>query len=137
MISSSISSLADFRSDNIDTNRSDNIDTNTYSWQFVVVPDGDKICVDCNICSHCLIEHGAVVGDWVTKKPACSFGTVCDPVATWLAVSECGTNSVMVELDAETTTLLPHLLRQRLPVAQKLSVPLLTVSWPTWIPSQP
>ena len=37
-------------------------------WQFVVVLPDAKIGIDCNICSHCLIESDVVIGDRVTIK---------------------------------------------------------------------
>ncbi|MDZ4058351.1 MAG: WxcM-like domain-containing protein [Polynucleobacter sp.] len=37
-------------------------------WQFVIVLAGAKIGLDCNICSHCLIENDVVIGDRVTVK---------------------------------------------------------------------
>ena len=40
----------------------------TRIWQFVVVLAGAKIGIDCNICSHCLIENDVVIGDRVTIK---------------------------------------------------------------------
>lgn len=40
----------------------------TRIWQFVVVLPGAKIGANCNICSHCLIEGEAVIGDRVTIK---------------------------------------------------------------------
>ncbi len=44
------------------------IGARTRVWQFVVVLPGAQIGQDCNICSHCLIENGVVVGDRVTVK---------------------------------------------------------------------
>ena len=40
----------------------------TRIWQFCVILPGAKIGRDCNICSHCLVEGGAVIGDRVTVK---------------------------------------------------------------------
>lgn len=40
----------------------------TRVWQFVVVLPGAQIGANCNICSHCLIEGEAVIGDGVTIK---------------------------------------------------------------------
>lgn len=37
-------------------------------WQYVVILDGAKIGIDCNICAHCLIEGSVVIGDRVTIK---------------------------------------------------------------------
>lgn len=48
--------------------QSDDIGDGTRIWQFCVVLPGAKIGRDCNICSHCLIEGGAVLGDCVTVK---------------------------------------------------------------------
>ena len=40
----------------------------TRIWQFCVVLPGAKIGSNCNICSHCLVEGDAVIGDRVTVK---------------------------------------------------------------------
>lgn len=48
--------------------QSSRIGTNSRIWQFVIILPGAKIGVDCNICSHCLIENDVVVGDRVTVK---------------------------------------------------------------------
>jgi len=40
----------------------------THVWQFCVVCKGAKIGRSCNICSHCFVEGGAVIGDDVTVK---------------------------------------------------------------------
>lgn len=40
----------------------------TRIWQFVVILQGAKIGMDCNICSHCFIENDVIVGDRVTIK---------------------------------------------------------------------
>ena len=40
----------------------------TTIWQFVVILEGATIGKNCNICAHCLIEGGAVIGDRVTIK---------------------------------------------------------------------
>jgi UDP-2-acetamido-3-amino-2,3-dideoxy-glucuronate N-acetyltransferase len=40
----------------------------TRIWQFVVVLAGAKIGVECNICTHVLIEGNVVIGDRVTIK---------------------------------------------------------------------
>lgn len=48
--------------------QSTTIGVGTRIWQFVVVLPGAKIGVDCNICSHCLIENDVVIGDRVTVK---------------------------------------------------------------------
>jgi UDP-2-acetamido-3-amino-2,3-dideoxy-glucuronate N-acetyltransferase len=40
----------------------------TKIWQFVVVLEGARIGVDCNLCAHVLIEGGVVIGDRVTIK---------------------------------------------------------------------
>lgn len=45
-----------------------NIGTGTRIWQFVVVLPGARIGLDCNICSHCLVEDDVVVGNRVTVK---------------------------------------------------------------------
>ena len=47
---------------------SENIGEGTYIWQFCVILAGARIGVDCNICSHCLIENDVVIGDRVTVK---------------------------------------------------------------------
>lgn len=44
------------------------IGAGTRVWQFVVVLPGAQIGLDCNICSHCLIENDVVIGDRVTVK---------------------------------------------------------------------
>ena len=44
------------------------IGSGTRVWQFVVILPRAKIGVDCNICSHCLIENDVVIGDRVTIK---------------------------------------------------------------------
>lgn len=44
------------------------IGAGTRVWQFVVILPGARIGSDCNICSHCLIESDAVIGDRVTVK---------------------------------------------------------------------
>jgi UDP-2-acetamido-3-amino-2,3-dideoxy-glucuronate N-acetyltransferase len=45
-----------------------NIGTNTLVWQFCVVSEEVFIGSDCNICSHCFIEKGVIIGDRVTVK---------------------------------------------------------------------
>jgi UDP-2-acetamido-3-amino-2,3-dideoxy-glucuronate N-acetyltransferase len=40
----------------------------THIWQFVVILEGAKIGVDCNICAQTLIEGDVVIGDRVTVK---------------------------------------------------------------------
>lgn len=40
----------------------------TRIWQFVVILDGAQIGSNCNICSHCLIESDARIGNNVTVK---------------------------------------------------------------------
>lgn len=40
----------------------------TNVWQFCVILPEAKIGENCNICSHCFIENGAVVGNNVTVK---------------------------------------------------------------------
>lgn len=40
----------------------------TRVWQFVVILAGARIGVDCNICSHCLIENDVIIADRVTIK---------------------------------------------------------------------
>ncbi len=40
----------------------------TKVWQFVVILEGAKIGIDCNICAHSLIEGDVVIGDRVTIK---------------------------------------------------------------------
>lgn len=44
------------------------IGTGTRIWQFSVVCADVEIGSDCNICSHCFIESGVVIGDRVTIK---------------------------------------------------------------------
>lgn len=48
--------------------QSSNIGDGTRLWQFVVVLDGARIGLGCDICSHCLIESDVVIGDRVTIK---------------------------------------------------------------------
>lgn len=48
--------------------QSTDIGAGTRVWQFVVVLPGARIGIDCNICSHCLIENDVVIGDRVTVK---------------------------------------------------------------------
>lgn len=48
--------------------QSTSIGAGTRIWQFVVVLDGARIGRDCNICAHCFVERGAVMGDRVTLK---------------------------------------------------------------------
>ena len=40
----------------------------TRIWQFVVILPNARIGVDCNICSHVLIENDVIIGDRVTIK---------------------------------------------------------------------
>ncbi|WP_298448170.1 acyltransferase [uncultured Marinobacter sp.] len=40
----------------------------TKIWQFVVILQGAKIGLDCNICAHTLVEGDVIVGDRVTVK---------------------------------------------------------------------
>ena len=40
----------------------------TRIWQFCVVLAGARVGADCNICSHCFIEDGVVIGDRATVK---------------------------------------------------------------------
>jgi acetyltransferase-like isoleucine patch superfamily enzyme len=47
---------------------SQSIGAGTRIWQFAVVLKGAVIGEDCNICSHCFIESGAIIGDRVTVK---------------------------------------------------------------------
>ena len=47
---------------------STSIGSGTRIWQFVVVLKGAIIGRDCNICSHCYIESGSVIGNRVTIK---------------------------------------------------------------------
>jgi UDP-2-acetamido-3-amino-2,3-dideoxy-glucuronate N-acetyltransferase len=44
------------------------IGTGTKIWQFVVILPNAKIGIDCNICSHCLIEGDVEIGNRVTIK---------------------------------------------------------------------
>lgn len=48
--------------------QSNSVGASTRVWQFVVIMPGAKIGLDCNICSHCLIENDVVIGDRVTIK---------------------------------------------------------------------
>jgi UDP-2-acetamido-3-amino-2,3-dideoxy-glucuronate N-acetyltransferase len=48
--------------------QSESIGAGTSVWQFCVVLPEAKIGSECNICSHCLIENGVIVGDRVTVK---------------------------------------------------------------------
>ncbi len=48
--------------------QSDAIGSGTRIWQFCVVLPEAAIGSDCNICSHCFVEGGAVIGDRVTVK---------------------------------------------------------------------
>lgn len=48
--------------------QSEEIGFGTRIWQFCVVLPGAKIGSNCNICSHCLVEGDAVIGDRVTVK---------------------------------------------------------------------
>jgi len=48
--------------------QSTDIGDGTRIWQFCVVLPGAKIGRNCNICSHCLVESCAVIGDNVTVK---------------------------------------------------------------------
>lgn len=48
--------------------QSDTIGAGTRIWQFVVVMAGARIGRECNICAHCTVEGGAVVGNRVTLK---------------------------------------------------------------------
>jgi len=47
---------------------STNIGFGSRVWQYVVILKGARIGIDCNICSHVLIENDVVVGDRVTIK---------------------------------------------------------------------
>ena len=40
---------------------------NTRIWQFVVIRQGAKFDVDCNICAHFLIEGDVAIGDRVVE----------------------------------------------------------------------
>jgi acetyltransferase-like isoleucine patch superfamily enzyme len=44
------------------------IGDNTRVWAFVNIMDGVKIGANCNICDHCFIEKGVVLGNNVTVK---------------------------------------------------------------------
>jgi acetyltransferase-like isoleucine patch superfamily enzyme len=48
--------------------QSTNIGGGTSIWQFCVILSDAQIGVDCNICSHCLIENDVIVGNRVTVK---------------------------------------------------------------------
>lgn len=45
-----------------------NVPDSTSIWQFCVILPKAQIGENCNICSHCLIENGAVIGNNVTVK---------------------------------------------------------------------
>lgn len=45
-----------------------NVPDSTDVWQFCVILPKAQIGENCNICSHCLIENGAVIGNNVTVK---------------------------------------------------------------------
>ena len=45
-----------------------NVPDSTNVWQFCVILPKARIGENCNICSHCLIENGAVIGNNVTVK---------------------------------------------------------------------
>lgn len=47
---------------------SQQIGVRTKIWQYVVIFQRAVIGVDCNICSHCLIENDVIIGDRVTVK---------------------------------------------------------------------
>lgn len=40
-----------------------NIPENTRVWQFCVIFPKATIGENCNICSHCLVENGAIIGN--------------------------------------------------------------------------
>jgi acetyltransferase-like isoleucine patch superfamily enzyme len=46
----------------------DDIGENTSIWAFVHVLKGARIGSNCNICDHCYIEYGVVLGNHVTVK---------------------------------------------------------------------
>lgn len=48
--------------------QSENIGEGTRIWQYVVILNGARIGVDCNICAHTLIENDVILGDRVTVK---------------------------------------------------------------------
>lgn len=48
--------------------QSTTIGLGTRVWQFSIILPGAKIGLECNICSHCLIENEVVIGDRVTVK---------------------------------------------------------------------
>lgn len=45
-----------------------NVPDSTNVWQFCVILPKARVGENCNICSHCLIENGAVIGNNVTIK---------------------------------------------------------------------
>ena len=49
---------------------SDDIGPRTRIWAFAHVMKGARVGADCNVCDHCFIESGAVLGDRVTVKNA-------------------------------------------------------------------
>ncbi|MDP5145078.1 acyltransferase [Shewanella sp. ULN5] len=53
---------------NLSDVQSNNIGEGTNIWQFCVVLPQAVIGVDCNICSHCLIENDVKIGNQVTIK---------------------------------------------------------------------
>ncbi|WP_281379034.1 WxcM-like domain-containing protein [Chthonobacter rhizosphaerae] len=48
--------------------RSTSLGSGTKIWQFSIIETGAIIGAECNICSHCLVHGGVVVGDRVTIK---------------------------------------------------------------------
>jgi UDP-2-acetamido-3-amino-2,3-dideoxy-glucuronate N-acetyltransferase len=48
--------------------QSKNIGEGTAIWQYCVILNDVQIGRDCNICSHCFIENGVIIGDRVTIK---------------------------------------------------------------------
>ena len=45
-----------------------NIPESTRVWQFCVILPGAQIGEECNICSHCLVENQAIIGNRCTIK---------------------------------------------------------------------
>lgn len=41
-----------------------NIPENTCVWQFCVIFPKATIGENCNICSHCIVENGAIIGNY-------------------------------------------------------------------------
>ena len=51
------------------------IGSGTRVWQYSVICEGVEIGEDCNVCAHCFVESGVVIGDRVTIKNGVSLWT--------------------------------------------------------------